>query len=975
MKILFLSWSGGVDYMSDTLLAGLVSLGHDVVDVPYQRHLSAPTKPGDPSLYGLGFSFAGVLPDRSGIDRTRITERIRAHEFDFVVYGAVRRDQGFLDDVRSAYRRSEIAFVDGSDVVGGNPADKFGVEGLERTGVLFRREIETPWSPARPVHFGIPACKALAKVPHKVRVAAQYRPKTSDAFARRSYAFKDEQSYYRMYADARFAVTCRRAGWDCLRHYEILANRCVPVFDVDDMPAWTLVDWPRGLQREANELYERYCRGERPDDEWADLERRFNQVFTQTMTAERVAERLVGTMLEGRSRPVDWETAFDRVFCIHSTAQDFKSPFLYRELARVGLLGSPVFEMRTTTPAPWDKTVGGLGRPPVTDPKVANLGAEVHRIMRESLLRGYRRILVVENDMAFLKDTAEIQRIVDRLPDKDCVQLDHFFPFNDPWKHTCAHSKLNYPIGDGTYFDPGGAIFYSGTAIAYNRAAMARLADFMAKRPTAPDGELQHIGSRGLSRTSIALQTVYSGCITSNVTSHHRGYKLAGHDYGKYNFPAGYGEWSYIDSNTGEVMKPIQAKDEDWPVPAEAPQPAEGHLKICVYAIARNEGKFVDRWMDSMSEADGVYVLDTGSTDGTVDRLRARGAHVETKTYDPWRFDVPRNDSMALCPADTDVYVCTDLDEVLNKGWRRRLEDAWLGYEKTHGARPTRARYDYIWGWAPDGKTPAVKFRYDKFHDSNYKWVYPVHEVLERRDESRPDRWLDTSGILLEHHPDPAKSRGSYLGLLELAVKERPREARMAFYLAREYSFYRKWDDMIEWCRKYVDMPGGWNVERAAAMELLGKAYWTERGDRDLAELWFRRACDEAPDQREAACTWADLLLAEGKTDMAVDILLKTLERTRGKPPPDNHITRRELWDASFYDKLGLALWRAGRRDEARVTYRIAVLKYPDNEFLKRQLAACGESGPDRLARLLAASYPGTKKGGSNGMEQKDAHA
>lgn len=401
----------------------------------------------------------------------------------------------------------------------------------------------------------------------------------------------------------------------------------------------------------------------------------------------------------------------------------------------------------------------------------------------------------------------------------------------------------------------------------------------------------------------------------------------------------------------------------------------KGKLKICVYAIARNECKFVDRWMDSMSEADGVYVLDTGSTDGTVDRLRARGAHVETKTYDPWRFDVPRNDSMALCPADTDVYVCTDLDEVLNKGWRKVLEDAWLGYENAHGARPTRAWYDYIWGWAPDGKTPAVKFRYDKFHDSNYKWVCPVHEVLERRDESRPDRWLDTSGILLEHHPDPAKSRGSYLGLLELAVKERPQEARMAFYLAREYSFYRRWDDMIEWCKKYIDMPGGWNAERASAMELLGRTYWSEKGDHDLAELWFRRACDEAPGQREAACTWADLLLADGKADKAVNVLVKTLERTRGKSPPDNHTTRMGLWDASFYDKLGLALWRAGRYDEARVAYRVAVLKYPDNEFLKRQLAACGESGPDRLARLLAASYPKIKKGGSNGMEQKDAHA
>ena len=41
-------------------------------------------------------------------------------------------------------------------------------------------------------------------------------------------------------------------------------------------------------------------------------------------------------------------------------------------------------------------------------------------------------------------------------------------------------------------------------------------------------------------------------------------------------------------------------------------------MRICVYAIAKNEEHFVDRWMTSMSEADWVCVLDTGSTDRTV---------------------------------------------------------------------------------------------------------------------------------------------------------------------------------------------------------------------------------------------------------------------------------------------------------------------------------------------------------------------
>ena len=46
--------------------------------------------------------------------------------------------------------------------------------------------------------------------------------------------------------------------------------------------------------------------------------------------------------------------------------------------------------------------------------------------------------------------------------------------------------------------------------------------------------------------------------------------------------------------------------------------------KICVYAIAKNEEKFVERWVNSMKEADEIYVLDTGSSDNTVKKLQKK---------------------------------------------------------------------------------------------------------------------------------------------------------------------------------------------------------------------------------------------------------------------------------------------------------------------------------------------------------------
>ena len=51
--------------------------------------------------------------------------------------------------------------------------------------------------------------------------------------------------------------------------------------------------------------------------------------------------------------------------------------------------------------------------------------------------------------------------------------------------------------------------------------------------------------------------------------------------------------------------------------------------KVCVYAICKNEEKFVKRWYESMKEADAIYVLDTGSTDNTVKLLRGLGVNVE----------------------------------------------------------------------------------------------------------------------------------------------------------------------------------------------------------------------------------------------------------------------------------------------------------------------------------------------------------
>ena len=146
--------------------------------------------------------------------------------------------------------------------------------------------------------------------------------------------------------------------------------------------------------------------------------------------------------------------------------------------------------------------------------------------------------------------------------------------------------------------------------------------------------------------------------------------------------------------------------------------------KICVYAISKNEEKFVDRWYESMKEADAIYVLDTGSEDKTVEKLKAKGVHVEVANIEPWRFDLARNKSLEMVDKKADICVCTDLDEVFESGWRKKVEDSWK-------ENANRGFYNYNWSFDKNNN-PAVNFYLEKIHTrDNYRWKHPVHEVLE----------------------------------------------------------------------------------------------------------------------------------------------------------------------------------------------------------------------------------------------------
>ena len=344
--------------------------------------------------------------------------------------------------------------------------------------------------------------------------------------------------------------------------------------------------------------------------------------------------------------------------------------------------------------------------------------------------------------------------------------------------------------------------------------------------------------------------------------------------------------------------------------------------KICVYAISKNEEKFVDRFMDSVGVADKVFVLDTGSTDRTVEKLKERGAIVETKIISPWRFDVARNMSLDMVDPDTDICVCIDLDEVLGGDWRKKLEELW-------NDKVTRLRYNYIWSF-DKYHHPEVNFYIEKIHSrNNYKWTHPVHEVLSYTGEN--EVFITTDEITVEHYPDKEKSRSSYLPLLEMSVKEEPDDDRNMHYLGREYMYYGKYNEAIDTLIKHLNMPKAiWKDERCASMRFIARCYkYLKRYEE--AKMWTDKAINEAPYLRDPYMERALIEYELNNWDGVEKYVNKALKIEKSTKSYINEIFSH---NHTPYDLLSLAYYYKGNYKEALKNINKALEMSPDDERL-----------------------------------------
>ena len=252
MKILYVTdhrqiaiASGGFisDYLNDLTFFGLKELfGDDVVDSTPIISLYKEYKDQIHPMYLWGGMTSFWLLDKNTADRSNIKEKIQDKYYDLIIYGAIKRCRDYYDLVSKVYPDNKVILLDGND--------DSEVDQLYQKHLYFKRELRQDHKNLLPITFSYPT-HYLAK-PNKNKTQ-QYG--TVIPGRKETYVFDNEKDYFEDYQKSYYGVTSKKAGWDCMRHYEIMGNYCLPYFpDMKDCPKNTLFNFPKELIIEGTEL-------------------------------------------------------------------------------------------------------------------------------------------------------------------------------------------------------------------------------------------------------------------------------------------------------------------------------------------------------------------------------------------------------------------------------------------------------------------------------------------------------------------------------------------------------------------------------------------------------------------------------------------------------------------------------------------------------------------------------------------------
>ncbi len=343
---------------------------------------------------------------------------------------------------------------------------------------------------------------------------------------------------------------------------------------------------------------------------------------------------------------------------------------------------------------------------------------------------------------------------------------------------------------------------------------------------------------------------------------------------------------------------------------------------LSVVIIAKNEGELLPVCLDSLAGLwDELVVVDTGSTDRTVEIARSRGARIG---HFEWvdDFAVARNYAEKLCTGEYIYW--QDADEILIEGKDRIREIVEEG--ELDGVAPFM-----IYSRDDQGHTKSTFLRQELLHKNNGKWEWrgAAHNWL-----NGPCRNKE-KGIVIQHLDRPSGDRPNHSDPFEALrknFKEKGPVERSLWYLARQHYYEHHWHEAIALLRLMLETKPDWAVQRSRGCVMLGNC-WKAIGNMEEAANAYYRGIQECPTTAEPYYSLGELRYQQRRyREAATWFLASTIQE------PGEFFVDMEIYDWRRYDLLARCLYRIGRKEEARLYGAKALMVRPDQEHLKKNM-------------------------------------
>jgi hypothetical protein len=239
MKILFVTTKDPKaqgDLLEVSILHGLRQLlGQNCIDHPRKKVMYHDwSETSKEELHGRGFTLYKYPIEE--------IENRNLDKVDVIIYGVSEAYGEKENESLNKLADGNVWFLDGHDLYGSAPRMiEYGGEkiiGVQKVPSFKRELVETNLKNVFPTGFGIPEYQ-IKKIDLSFKDQLYQKTAPDDSLfknitdvggSRKHHKFTIEEDYYNDLSRSWFGLTCKKGGWDCMRHYEIMAAGTLLLF-------------------------------------------------------------------------------------------------------------------------------------------------------------------------------------------------------------------------------------------------------------------------------------------------------------------------------------------------------------------------------------------------------------------------------------------------------------------------------------------------------------------------------------------------------------------------------------------------------------------------------------------------------------------------------------------------------------------------------------------------------------------------